>query len=199
MIRFWPFSRITFKNHKIGWINLLIWREQSEILKSVNGFTSELKPYRQLSVGARRNQKLSPCYYGPFQVIGRIGKVAYRLDLSSKTLIHPVFHVSCLKKHLGSRLTALPILPPIKPHGSLYPEPERILQRRLRQKGNRATTDVLVKWIGMGEEDATWEEYVSFQRRYPGLVDKVFQRGESSVMYPESSPTFPSGSNEGKR
>ena len=44
--------------------------------------------------------KLSPRYCGPFEVLERIGPVAYRIVLPSNTSAHNVFHVSLLKKYI---------------------------------------------------------------------------------------------------
>lgn len=62
-----------------------------------------LQPYRQKSMAMRHNMKLAPRYYGPFQVVQRVGTAAYNLNLPSTSRIHPIFHVSCLKKKLGEQ------------------------------------------------------------------------------------------------
>ena len=44
--------------------------------------------------------KLAPRYVGPFEVVQRIGEVAYRLVLTQQlSLVHDVFHVSMLRKY----------------------------------------------------------------------------------------------------
>ena len=45
--------------------------------------------------------KFAPRYIGPFEILERIGMVAYRLDLpSNMSQVHPVFHVLMLRKYI---------------------------------------------------------------------------------------------------
>jgi hypothetical protein len=70
----------------------------------------KLQHYRQKSVVHRPSQKLSAKFFGLYLVINKIGNVAYKLELPPSSTIHPVFHVSQLKRHVGSHpvQTALP-------------------------------------------------------------------------------------------
>lgn len=133
----------------------------------------KLQPYRQKSVAMRHNMKLAPRYYGPFQVIQKIGTVAYKLELPSTSKIHPVFHVSCLKKKLGDQISPLPTLPPVDEEGAVQPEPEQVLKRRMKKVGDHAATEVLVKWVGAAVEDSSWELLYKLKTAYPHLVGSV--------------------------
>jgi hypothetical protein len=51
-----------------------------------------------MSVASRSNNKLSFKYFGPYLILERIDKVAYKLQLPDNSKIHSVVHVSELKK-----------------------------------------------------------------------------------------------------
>ena len=69
-----------------------------------------LQSYRQTSVAMRSCHELAAKYFGPFPIVARIGKVAYRLQLPSTARVHPIFHISQLKKHVGSAPVQGPLL-----------------------------------------------------------------------------------------
>jgi len=106
-----------------------------------------------MSVSTRKNLKLSPRYYGPFQVVHKIGKVAYKLDLPPASRIFPIFHVSSLKKTLGNQIRPNPQLPEVTIEGTLALAPDRVLQWCLKKKKNRAAVEVLIKWQWATKEE----------------------------------------------
>lgn len=71
----------------------------------------KLRPYRQQSVTHRGSQKLARRYFGPFKVIR---KVAYELDLPASSRLHPVFHVSLLRRFKGDAERAYIPLPSLR-------------------------------------------------------------------------------------
>ena len=49
-------------------------------------------------------------YVGPYEILQRVGEVAYELALPvDLAVVHPVFHVSMLKKCLGDPASILPV------------------------------------------------------------------------------------------
>ena len=132
-----------------------------------------LQPFKQRSMHQKMG-KLAPKFYGPYQILQRIGAVAYKLDLPTDARIHPVFHVSCLKMKLGQSILPLPQLPPMDAGGQLIPEPAQVLHsRNINTRRHKGGTEVLVQWTGTSKADATWESLHQLQKQFPHLVDKV--------------------------
>jgi hypothetical protein len=78
----------------------------------------KLHMYRQISVqGNTSTHKLKQKYYAPFEILEKIGVVAYKLNLPTGSLIHHVFHVSQLKKGKGSMRNSVLKLPVLSPSG----------------------------------------------------------------------------------
>ena len=69
--------------------------------------------------------KLSPRYYGSFEVLERIGLVAYRLALPASTRDHNVFHVSLIKKYLHNPNHVINLdVVQVEPEGEFQIEPQ---------------------------------------------------------------------------
>eukprot|EP00253_Pinus_taeda_P018390 PITA_18390 len=97
-----------------------------------------------------------------------IGEVAYKLALLPTAKIHPVFHVSCLKKVIGDNYRIQTILPELDEEGSIWLQPEQVMDTRERPLRGRVIREVLVKWKDTSPEDATWEPTTILQQ-FPQL------------------------------
>ncbi|WMV42180.1 hypothetical protein MTR67_035565 [Solanum verrucosum] len=92
--------------------------------------------------------KLSPRYVGPYQILKRVGKVAYELNLPNELApVHPVFHVSMLKKCIGDPISIL-LLEGLGVDKNLsYEEvPIEILDRQVKRLRNKEVASVKVLW-----------------------------------------------------
>ena len=70
-----------------------------------------LQPYKQTSLKTDHCQKLAAKLYGPYAILKRVGQVAYQLTLLNHSKLHHVFHVSLLKKVMGTKCQTQTNLP----------------------------------------------------------------------------------------
>ena len=63
----------------------------------------------------------------------RLGTMAYKLELPVASRLHPVFHVSCLKKVIGNKLPVQTILPKLDEEGKIILELEAVIETRTQQ------------------------------------------------------------------
>ena len=116
-----------------------------------------------------RQGKLGPRHIGPYEIIERIGPVAYKLALSEElSQIHNVFHVSMLRKYIFDPSHILTDLPMQIEKNFTYEErPIEILDRK--DKVLRTKTIPLVKVLlrNHSNEEATWEREEDMQTQCP--------------------------------
>ncbi|GMI94252.1 hypothetical protein HRI_003094500 [Hibiscus trionum] len=119
----------------------------------------KLQPYCQTSLALRKNLKLSARYYCPYKILQRIGKVAYRLNLPASSKLHPVFHVSLLKKKIGVGNVTSRDPHEMGTYGQARVYPAIFLDKRKVKCHNRAVTQLPIQWSNLNAENATWEDY----------------------------------------
>ncbi|XP_070043202.1 uncharacterized protein [Nicotiana tomentosiformis] len=100
--------------------------------------------------------KLSTRYIGPYRIIGRVGQVAYKLELPTELeFVHPVFHVSMLRKWIGDPTRVVPTDVQITEDLSYKKIPVAILDRQIRKLQNKEISSVKVLWRSKNVEEMT--------------------------------------------
>ncbi|GKE60339.1 putative reverse transcriptase domain-containing protein [Tanacetum coccineum] len=103
--------------------------------------------------------KLAPRYIGPFEILKRIGHVAYRLRLPQElSSVHDTFHVSNLKKCLVDANLHVP-LEEIKVDKTLcfIEEPVEIMDHKVKKLKRSRIPIVEVRWNSKRGPEFTWE------------------------------------------
>ena len=142
--------------------------------------------WKQIS-SKSRHRGLIPKYDGPFEVVQRVGEVAYRLKLPERLKIHPTFHISFLKPYFADvddpdrnkSKRAPPSIPT-----QFDADIEEILDHRIVGKSKLNTkTEFLVHWKGKARADAVWEkakDLWQFDDRIDDYLKTVSMRASSS-------------------
>ena len=115
--------------------------------------------------------KLAPRYVGPFEILDRVGDVAYRLALPPDfAQVHPVFHISMLRKYVPHPSHVLPPQDVTVGENLTYEEqPVEIVDAQVRQLRSKAIPMVKVRWQNHSYEECTWESEQEMREFYPYL------------------------------
>ncbi|XP_039133229.1 uncharacterized protein LOC120270278 [Dioscorea cayenensis subsp. rotundata] len=115
--------------------------------------------------------KLSPRFIGLFEILERIGEVAYRLALPpSLSRVHDVFHVSMLKKFIPNPDHVIQFSDFDLNNDLTYEErPIKIVDLKKQTLRMRVIPYVKVQWINHTEHEATWELESKMREKYSYL------------------------------
>lgn len=140
----------------------------------------KLQPYVQSSVARRANHKLAFRYFGPYQILKSINPAAYEVALPSTSKIHPVFHVSQLRKALLPGTPVSTQLPAITDQTVI---PVKILAHRWKRGPHGRTEQVQVQWSDPAVLDITWENKGELFQRFPDAAawGQAASQGEGDV------------------
>ena len=104
-----------------------------------------------------RTRKLTPKYAGPYRIKQVISDTAYKLELPMDMGIHPVFHVSKLKKYKDGFDQFPEREVELKDRLPVVPAEEHEVERIVGKRRVNGRVEYLVKWKEAAEWDNTWE------------------------------------------
>lgn len=119
--------------------------------------------------------------------------MAYKLQLPVGSKVHPIFHVSLLKRHVGAVVSMSVELPPLSIDGDTALEPKEVLDTRWIHNGFQFVQESLVLWNQVLCKDATWENSAELQSRFPtlNLEDKIPSKRGSNDRSPQRFARVP--------
>nr|GFC92809.1 putative reverse transcriptase domain-containing protein [Tanacetum cinerariifolium] len=108
---------------------------------------------------------------GPFKVLAKVGKVAYKLELPQElSKVHHTFHVSNLKKCYSDEPLVMPLEGVhIDDTLQFMEEPIEIMEPEIKQLKRSRIPLVKVRWNSRRGPEFTWEREDSFKKKYPHL------------------------------
>ena len=119
--------------------------------------------------------KLAPRYIGPFEILERIGTLAYKVKLPEKLNgVHNVFHVSQLRKSIRNQSDVIePEIQKeleIEPNLTVIRNPVKIVDKEEKElRNNKKIKLIKVQWSN-DEKDCTWEAEEKIRKNYPDFV-----------------------------
>ena len=142
-------------------------RAQQRMKSQVEVVYLKLQPYVQSTVATRTCHKLSFRFYGPYKILQKVGEVAYKLDLPQGSRIHPVVHVSQLKKHISAHQPVSTDLSSVNSESDAILEPIYILNSRLVPHAGASAAIIKVQWGEHSTALITEEDEADLRCRYP--------------------------------
>ena len=115
--------------------------------------------------------KLSPRFIGPFEILDRVGAVAYRVAMPpALSGVHNVFHISMLRKYVSDPTHVLSYEGLELDQDLSYEErPVQLLDKKDKVLRNKTIPLVKVLWRNSKSEEVTWELEVDMREKYPEL------------------------------
>ena len=107
------------------------------------------------TIATSAGRKLASKRIGPYEIIEKIGKVAYRLKLPENIKAHNVFHVRVLQRYHHPKEASRK---PLRPDSILVQDTkEYVVETLIDKRIHRQRTEYLIKWLGYPVFEATWE------------------------------------------
>ena len=122
----------------------------------------------------RKKGKLSPRFIRPYEVIEKVGLVAYRLALPPDLeKIHNVFHMSMLRRYRSdpSHVVSSETIE-LRPDLTYEEELVEILAWEVKELRKKRIPSVKVLWRNHKTEEATWESEEVMRQQYPQLFNE---------------------------
>jgi hypothetical protein len=142
------------------------------------GVTEAPSTCSNLSCGTRY-QKIGSSFL--WSISGVVESWEDGVSFGAPRYYRPVIHVSQLKKFIGADVQVQDTLPDV-PHHDL--QPEMLLGTRWRHQGATSICQVLVRWKGLPDALATWENKDELKCRFPEYPawGQAGSHGEGNVM-----------------
>lgn len=131
----------------------------------------KVSPMKGVVRFGKKKAKLSPRFIGPFQILERVGNLAYRLDLPTNlSKVHNVFHVSMLREYKADKSHVIDHSTLELAEDVTYEEaPVRIMGREIRKLRTKEIPMVKIQWNRHDENEASWEMETEMRKKYPHL------------------------------
>lgn len=111
----------------------------------------------------KKKHKQSMKCFEPFKILHKLGHVAYKLTFPDGAKIHPMFHVSVLKKFIGNCLTDISPLPMMTDSFGFLIQLEQLLQVHTILHNQRSVKQSWVQWNGLPPYENPWEDLLLLQ------------------------------------
>ncbi|KAL9673779.1 hypothetical protein QQ045_030041 [Rhodiola kirilowii] len=117
--------------------------------------------------------KPSPRYIGPFEILEKVGNMAYRLALPlTLSSVHLVFHISMMRKYISDPGHVLEYERVQMDDTLTYDEqPVAISDRQVKRLRNKEVFSIKVLWRNHTKVDPTWKSEKDMKARYPHLFE----------------------------